>query len=101
DVMRDREADEQDMFVRAVAAKLKFTQPVVKKRLGEDRSRRDRRPRHQSTNTRAFDDRITLPVPPPHGALSDHVLRLDAILADVSGSSPPMRNVDGRLVEVR
>jgi hypothetical protein len=98
--MSDLEADEQDMFVRAIADQLKLTQPVVKKRLKDYQGQLSRRQR-QSAQLKKPSDRVILAAPPPHGALSDHVHRLDAILADVPGSSPPMRNVDGRLVEVR
>jgi hypothetical protein len=94
------EADEQDMFVRALAVKLDLKQPVVKKRFAEERDRRSRQQR-LSIDARRASDRVTLPAPPPHGALSAHVVRLDAILAEGSGPLPPIHNVGGRLVEVR
>ena len=94
------EADEREHFIKSVAKKTGLKQPAINKRLKEDAERR-RRARRPVESVGSADRRAQRQCPPARGALSEVVADIDGILASDLGRSPPMRNVDGRLVEVR
>ena len=94
------EADEREHFIKSVAKKTGLKQPAIKKRLKDDAERRQRA-RRPAESVGSADRRAQRQCPPPRGALSEVVADLDGVLASDLSRSPPMRDVDGRLVEVR
>ena len=94
------EADEREHFIKSVARKTGLKQPAIKKRLKDDAERR-RRARRPAEGAGSADHRAQRQCPPMRGALSGVVADLDRILESDLSRSPPMRNTDGRLVEVR
>ncbi|MSP75402.1 MAG: hypothetical protein EXR12_04635 [Rhodospirillaceae bacterium] len=96
------EADEREQFRNDVAAATGLKVGVIAKRFKEAEQRRERdRRRAAAEAAAASDGRIVRPCPPTDGALQAEIEFLDATFAADMSSVPPMRDYNGKLIEVR
>jgi hypothetical protein len=95
------EADEWEQFRNEVASVTKLKVGVVARRFKDAEQRRERARRHAAAEAAAASDgRISRPCPPANGALQAEIQFLDATLAADMSTMPPMRNYNGKLIEV-
>jgi hypothetical protein len=96
------EADEREQFQDTVADATGIGSRAISKRFKDEEQRRQReRARAAAEAAAASDRRIMRPCPPANGALQAEVEFLDATLASEASAVPPMRDYNGKLIEVQ
>jgi hypothetical protein len=96
----EMEADEVADFAAAVAKAAGVGVRAINARIAKERSAREQSARRMTMAVRG-DSRIVRPRPEPDGELTPIVSFVDELLASDPGEEPPMRDVTGKIVEVR
>ena len=95
------EADEREQFRNEVAAVTGLKIGVIGRRFKDAEQRREQERRRAAAEAAAASDgRISRPCPPANGALQAEIEFLDATFAADMSSTPPMRDYNGKLIEV-
>ncbi len=96
----EMEPDEEADFTNAIAAAAKIGVRPIRKRIAKERLARAKTG-EESTGAPSSDKRLVRERPDPDGELTPIVTLLDELLSKDPQEEPPMRNVSGKLVEVR
>jgi hypothetical protein len=93
DYLRELACKRAGLKVRSLAARIKEARSEhARRRAAEEQRRRE---------AERADNRVCMPAPPPDGERLPVLCMLDEVLSKVRDPEPPMRDLDGRPVEVR
>ena len=95
------EADEVDKIIGLVAKRTNIGKIALKRRFMDARREHADEHRHPARATSDTGSRHRFPAPPHDGEMGPVMKQLDEVLCASQALEPPMRNLNGRLVQVR